>query len=190
MPSSLIPSRAEIARSLTGAWRLLLLDPGAMRLFDISIGGFRRSFFAALLVAPLYVLRGLLDPVVIEAEAAGVGHGLGQVLAYVLAWAAFPVAMIFIARLLDLRGAYLGFIVALNWARVLEAVLLVMVSGAAAAAGAPSDFLTLTAIGAVLAYQWVVTRTALATTGPIAAALVIIDTLLESLIVATAMAIA
>ena len=92
--------------------------------------------------------------------------------------------------LLDLRGAYLGFIVALNWARVLQAVLLVMVSGAAAAAGAPSDFLTLTAIGAVLAYQWVVTRTALATTGPIAAALVIIDTLLESLIVATAMAIA
>ena len=190
MPSSLIPSRAEIARSLTGAWRLLLLDPGAMRQFDISIGGFWRSFFAALLVAPLYVLRGLLDPAAIEVEAAGVGHAVGQVLAYVLAWAAFPVAMIFIARFLDLRSAYVGFIVALNWARVLQAVLLVAVSGAAAVAGAGSDFLTVTAIGAVLAYQWVVTRTALATTGPVAAALVIIDALLESLIVATTVAIA
>ena len=189
MPSSLIPSRAEIARSLTGAWRLLLLDPGAMRWFDISLGGFWRSFFAALLVAPLYVLRGLLEPAAIEVEAAGVGHAVGQVLAYVLAWAAFPVAMIFIARFLDLRSAYVGFIVALNWARVLQAVLLVAVSGAAAVAGAASDFLMVTAIGVVLAYQWVVTRTALSTTGPVAAALVIIDALLESLIVATTVAI-
>lgn len=184
MPTSLIPSRVEIARSLTGAWRLLLLDPGAMGQFDVSIGGFRRSFFAAILVAPLYVVRGYLDPAAIEVEAAGVGHAVAQVIAYVLAWAAFPVAMIFIARFLDLRGAYVGFIVALNWARVLQAVLLLAVSGAAAVAGAPSDFLTVTAFGAVLAYQWVVTRTALATTGLTAAALVIIDALLESLTVA------
>jgi hypothetical protein len=188
MPSPLIPSWSEINRSLSGAWRLLLLDPAGMGRFDISIGGFWRSFFAAVLVAPLYALRAMVDPAPAEAEAAGVGHALATVVTYVLAWAAFPVAMIYIARFLDLRGTYVGFIVALNWARVLQAVLLVGVSSAAALAGAPSDFLTLTAIAAVLAYQWVVTKTALATTGTIAAALVIIDALMESLIVAAAAA--
>ena len=188
MPTSLIPSWAEIVRSLNGAWRLLLLDASGMGRFDVSTGGFWRSFFAAVLVAPLYILRGLIDPAAAEADAAGLGPALGAVLTYVLVWAAFPIAMIFIARFLDLCQAYVGFIVALNWARVLQAVLLVAVSGAAGLAGAPSDFLTLTAIAAVLAYQWVVTRTALATTGTVAAALVIIDALLESLIVAAGVA--
>ncbi len=188
MPSSLIPSSAEIVRSLNGAWRLLLLDPSGMGRFDASIGGFWRSFFAAVLVAPLYILRGLIDPLAAEAEASGIGPALTAVLTYVLVWVAFPITMIFIARFLDLRQAYVGFIVALNWARVLQAVLLVAVSGAAALAGTPSDFLTLTAIAAVLVYQWVVTKTALATSGTVAAALVIIDALLESLIVATGVA--
>ena len=188
MPSSLIPSWAEIARSLSGAWRLLLLDTTGMNRFDVSIGGFWRSFFAAVLVAPLYALRGLIDPAASEAEAAGVGGALAAVLTYVLVWAAFPIAMIFIARFLDLRKAYIGFIVALNWARVLQAVLLAAVSGTAALVGAPSDFLTVTALAAVLAYQWVVTRTALATTAIIAAALVIIDALLDLTIVAAAVA--
>ena len=189
MPSQLIPSWAEIVRSLSGAWRLLLLDPSDMRRFDVSIGGFWRSFFAAVLVAPLYILRGWIDPGTgTEAATASVGPALETVVTYILVWGAFPVAMIFIARLLDLRHAYVGFIVALNWARVLQAILLVAVSGAAALAGAPSDFLTLTAIAAVLAYQWVVTRAALATSGAVAAALVIIDALLESLIVAAGVA--
>ncbi len=166
-----------------------MLDAGGMRQFDVSIAGFWRSFFAAVLVAPLYILRGLVDPgASTESEATGIGTALTAVVTYVLVWAAFPVAMIFISRLLDLRHAYVGFIVALNWARVLQAVLLVAVSGAAAVAGAPSDFLTLTAIAAVLAYQWVVTRTALATSGAVAAALVVIDALLESLIVAAGVA--
>ena len=187
MPTSLIPSWAEIVRSLSGAWQLLLLDAGGMARFEVSVGGFWRSFFAAVIVAPLYILRGVIDPSA-EAEAAGVGRALATVFTYVSVWAAFPIAMIFIARFLDLRNAYVRFIVALNWARVLQAVLLVTVSGAAALAGTPSDFLTITAIAAVLAYQWVVTRTALGTTGATAAALVIIDALLESLIVAAGVA--
>ena len=53
--------RAEIARSLTGAWRLFLGRPDAMRFFDTSVDGFWRSFRAIILVAPLYALTALAD---------------------------------------------------------------------------------------------------------------------------------
>ena len=54
-------NRAEIERSLTGAWRLFLGKPDAMRFFDASVEGFWRSFGAIVLVAPLYALTALAD---------------------------------------------------------------------------------------------------------------------------------
>ncbi len=53
--------RAEIERSLRGAWRLFLGKPDAMRFFDASVDGFWRSFRAIILVAPLYALTALAD---------------------------------------------------------------------------------------------------------------------------------
>ena len=53
--------RAEIERSLTGAWRLFLGKPDAMRQFDSSVDGFWRSFRAIVLIAPLYALTALAD---------------------------------------------------------------------------------------------------------------------------------
>ena len=50
-PADLVPLRTEIFHSLYGAFRLLLLDQGGMRWFNVSITGFYRSFLAAVLVA-------------------------------------------------------------------------------------------------------------------------------------------
>jgi hypothetical protein len=51
-----MPSYAEIQRALQGAWLLARGDTRGMGLFDLSVEGFWRSFAAALLAAPAYVL--------------------------------------------------------------------------------------------------------------------------------------
>ena len=48
----LMPDRAEVLRSLYGAYRLAFLDQSGMAHFNLSVDGFWRSFFAAVLVAP------------------------------------------------------------------------------------------------------------------------------------------
>ena len=52
----MIPTAGETLRALYGAYRLARLDAGGMAYFDSSIGGFWRSFFAAVLVVPFYAL--------------------------------------------------------------------------------------------------------------------------------------
>src|ERR1019366_142368 len=53
--------RTETLRSLTGAWRLFLNQPDALRSFDTGVDGFWRSFQAIILVAPSYAVEALAD---------------------------------------------------------------------------------------------------------------------------------
>ena len=46
-------TKQEVFKGLYGAWRLLLGDRGAVALFDDSIMGFWKSFFAAILILPI-----------------------------------------------------------------------------------------------------------------------------------------
>ena len=48
----MIPDQQEVIRSIYGAWRLPWLDRSGMGHFNLSVDGFWRSFFAAVLVAP------------------------------------------------------------------------------------------------------------------------------------------
>ena len=48
----MIPSPLEIAYGIYGAWRLARLDVTGMEVFDRTVAGFWKSFFAAVLVAP------------------------------------------------------------------------------------------------------------------------------------------
>ena len=178
-----MPDVAFFTRSLTGAWRLARFDAGGMAAFDVSFEGFWRSFWAAGLVLPLYIFFLAINfegtPVGMTTFVAvkGVGYALG--------WIAFPVAMIGLAILLRLTPNYVRFIVALNWAAVLQSVLFVPVNIIAALGGLDSDLgalLYLATLGAVLFYEWFVTRSALETSAPIAAGLVAVDVLLEVMI--------
>lgn len=175
-----MPSQAEIARALDGALLLAKGDARGLDRFDLSIEGFWASFAAALVAAPAYALilaeqyavtgwpQGLLGTLIAEAIAYGGG------------WIAFPVAAIFLTRLLGLGTRYIPLIVALNWAAVLQIALyaaLVIVTLLL-----PADLRTLLlflATIAVLVYQWFVIRTALRTTGTTAFGLVVIDVLLS-----------
>lgn len=172
-------SQSEVVAGLTGAWRLARLDPQGMSYFDATETGFWRSFFAAVLCAPAYAFVVTLDygqaPAVASDARLVAVHGI----AYAISWTAFPLAMTWAARLLDREPFYLRYIVAQNWANVLE-MLLFLPALSLAASGA-SGFAILPALAAVviLGYQWYVARSALMIGGAQAMAVVGLDLLLD-----------
>ncbi|MCH8917751.1 MAG: hypothetical protein IIC52_06820 [Proteobacteria bacterium] len=94
-------------------------------------------------------------------------------LAFALDWAAFPLAVLALAPSMDFEDHVLRYIPALNWARVLELVVLLP---AAAIGGAEPGGLgvlfRLALMIIVLVYHWFVAKSALEVTGPQAAFLV------------------
>ena len=179
----MIPSIDEIRRSLNGAWLLARRDRSGMEWLDLSIEGFFRSFFAAVLVAPLYawlVVERYQSQGVLTPDIGAVV--IGESLSYVLGWIAFPVAAAPITHFLGLGGRYVPLVVASNWAAVLQVVLFVLVM---LVSGLFPDGLQgplmLVATLVALVYEWFVIRTALETTIGIAIGLVVIDILLSSI---------
>jgi hypothetical protein len=178
-----MPDRAEVMRSLYGAWRLACLDQEGMRFFNLTVEGFWRSFFAALLVAPGYaVLVG--DQLSQQPPAASLGWLiLVQTAAYLVGWAAFPLAALAITAWLRLSQHYVALIVAVNWAVVLQvAVFLAAILLARALPPGLGDLILMAVMLAAIAYQWFITRTALQTSGSIALMLVLFDLVLNIMI--------
>ncbi len=183
-----MPDLAYLTRSVYGAWRLARLDPAGMTLFELSIPGFWRSFFAAVVVAPAYVVLVVLR---FEHETeVGPDLDLGpfllaQLVAYTVTWAAFPLAMIVFARILSLSTFYVPFIIAYNWSAVIQMAVFLPTALIGASGLLPATLagiLMMIATFAILCYQWFVARVALQTTGLIAAGLVAFDLLLGILI--------
>jgi hypothetical protein len=178
-----MPDREEVLRSLYGAWRLARLDQSGMGYFTLTVEGFWRSFFAAVLVAPGYtilVARELIG----RADTFDLGWVvLVQVLAYALSWAAFPLAAVLLIRLFDLSGNYVALIVALNWAAVIQVGLFLaaLFLGLAVPAMLGGLLLIIVTVS-ILFYQWFVTRTALQTSGGVALLLVLVDLVLNTAI--------
>jgi hypothetical protein len=175
-----MPTWPEIARSVDAAWRLARGDASAVGRLDLSVDGFWKSFAAALIVAPAYVLV-LLDQYRLagwpdQPWATLFAEGLG----YVIGWMAFPLAAIPLTRLLGLSERYVPLIVANNWSTVIQVAVYTAVVILGLVLPLPMRTTALlTATLAILAYQWFVIRSALATTSGIAAGLVVIDLLLS-----------
>jgi hypothetical protein len=183
----MIPDQAEVYRSLYGAYRLARLDPRGMLLFNLTFEGFWRSFFAAVLVAPAYAIL-IAERLAGREETLDLGRViLVQGGAYVLSWAAFPIAAIVLTRMLGLGSHYSALIIAANWAAVLQVgvffaalvVSLVLSNGL-------GNFLLMVVTFAILFYQWFIFRTALETTGGTALALLMVDLILNTAINVTA----
>lgn len=179
----MIPTSAEITAALTTVLQLVRGDLRAIERFDVSLDGFFKSFFAIVLAAPAYAL--LLAQ---RYDSAELPVSLSLVVAvelfsYVGGWLAFPVVMAFLTRFLGLGQRYAPLIVATNWCAVVQLFFLLAVSVVAGfLPEAPGAALQLVATLLLLAFEWLVVRLALNTSGGIAAALVVIDVLLSLLI--------
>ncbi len=172
----------EIAAALTGAWRLAQQDRQGLAYFDASAAGAIKSFNAALIVLPghalVYALAHVAAP---ETPAWRVG-AVGLIV-YVIGWVAYPLAMAGICELIDRPRRYLSFVVANNWAAVLQAAIMVPAALLRLLFGGVAPALVyLAALAAALAYAWFVARAALDVDRLTAAGLVLLSFLLDLLI--------
>ena len=177
-----MPTLREAAYSLYGAWRLALMDVKGVEFFDRSVAAALRSFAAAAIVAPAYLLLVLLR---LGEDAGNVTFAnfiLVESIAYVISWTAYPLIMDEMTRILDCSDRYPVFLSAYNWSAVLQILVYlpaVAISESGILAPAFSDTITLMATMVVLTYQWFVTQATLQVPAFTAAGLVIRDLVLS-----------
>lgn len=175
----------EAIVSLYGAWRLARLDAQGIDLFDKTPAGAMRSFWAAVLVAPMYAAVTTMLPRA-RPDAGGGLHGmLVETIAYVVSWVAYPVVAEQLTRSMGCRERFEGYLSAYNWSMVLQNAALLPLAGLTALAVLPADFmqiLWMVATVAIMGYVWFIARTALEVGAFTAAGLVLLDELLSMLI--------
>ena len=172
----------EVQTAVVGALRLAIGDRRGLGLFDTSIDGFWRSFRAAVICYPLYLLLVGLRVAAAQWER----HGIPTILivesiAYVISWTAFPLLILPLARWLGREDRFLAFMVVYNWSQIPQTVLFVLVgldSATGLLAASAAQFAQLAAAIAVLVYEWYIARVALAVTGAQATVVIMVDLVL------------
>ena len=91
----------ETSYALFGAWRLAHFDRQGVAYFDRTREGALRSFWAAAILLPAYVILVLLHLSEMPVAIGFPSLVLLYAFQYVVAWTALPAAMAFIARTLD-----------------------------------------------------------------------------------------
>jgi len=176
----MIPSRQEIAYRIYGAWRLARFDVKGVQYFDDSPQAALRSFFAAVLVAPAFLVINLISFAQAELttdEPAPVVL-LVFTLYYVLLWAAPPVIIHRICQVIDRESAFFRFLSANNWTSIVVLhlqVLVVIVNASGILPEALTSLLSLATYAYVLSYQWFITRHCLDVTALGAVGLVVLQ---------------
>ncbi len=113
----MIPNVNEIVRSVVGAGLLLRNDPRGMEAFDLSLDGLLRSFFAALIVLPGFLLVQWLQTRDVDADAAPTSLLL---LAYGARWIVFALTAAVLAKLMGRGTRFVPYVVAGNWSSVVQ----------------------------------------------------------------------
>jgi len=180
-----IPTSEQIIAALIGAWRLFRFDARGYAAFDRSIDGFWKSFYCAVLIAPLYAAlvwlrmepNELVNPLprVIAIEA----------IAYVVAWVGYPLAMFYLSQGLDRSAEYVGYIVAYNWCAAPQVLLMLVVAIVRQLDFLPSFADTGIGVAATVygwGVLWYLAHTGLAVSRGTAVLVVVIDLLISLLI--------
>jgi len=174
----------EIRLALAGAMMLARGDPGGLVWFDGSIDGFWRSFRAALICYPLFLVLLTFRIKAEQVAASSIERIVAvETIGFAIAWVAFPLLILPLTRLLDRENRFLLFMVAYNWSQVPQTMLFVLIGIVGAAL--PTGLAEVVAVAggiAVLVYEWFIARTALNIPGAPATLVVLIDLLLGSVL--------
>lgn len=171
-------STREIVMSLYGAYRLARADQGGMAYFEKTLDGFWRSFFAAVMVAPLFALLLIIRFNQGQIEVSFLRYSIVEGISYVIAWVAFPLIVYHIAEGVDRRKQFVGYIVAYNWTSVLQNTAYLpfaIVAELGLIGGGSMAFFGAALLALVLLYTWFVTKTALMVSTLFAVGLVALD---------------
>ena len=176
----------ELQLALTGCLRLARGDRGGLSCFDRSLDGFWRSFRAAVICYPIYLVLLAMRVSVAEWQTSG-GWRIVMVetIGYVVAWVAFPLLMLNVVHWIGREHRFFEFMVPYNWCQVPQSALFVLV-GLESASGIlsiqASQAIDIVAALATLVYEWFIARVALDTTGLVAVFVVLVDLVLGVLI--------
>lgn len=175
----------DVATSVFGAYRLARFDPAGLNHIDRTPEGALKSFAAALIVLPAYALLMALRLAGQEVEAPLAQIAVVELIAYVVNWTAFPLALHRAAAMLGRPARWSGAVAANNWAAVVQMAAYLPAVALSKLGLLPDGLgsgLVFGVMLAMLVYQWFVLRTALEVSGPAAAALVMLDLFLSALI--------
>ena len=174
------PRLREVANDLYGAWRFARFDRSAMACFETGIDAVWRSFWAAALAYPGFVLLLVLRLEPAQRQGITLVHILVlESIGYVILWAAFPLVILAFCRWLGREEQALDFIIAYNWSQVLQTGLFVAAVFADTALPQMAPIFELAGAVFLLGYEWFIARTALAAGGLAAAAVVLVDLVLS-----------
>lgn len=173
----------EIFTALYGVWRLAHFDEDGWKIFDTSTDGVRKSFFAAVLVAPAQAIIILLSLSASEsAPTAGPGRVLAVfVIGYVIGWVVFPLIMYGVCQTIAKSEQWGKYVVGYNWASVLQVgiFLPIAVISVTLGSGGLATFLSVASLLAVATYAWFIARTGLDIPANGAVAVVLLDLLIS-----------
>ena len=131
-----------------------------------------------MIVFPGFAILALIDLADREVSAGPVAILLIELIAYVVIWAGFPLALYYLSRGFDRQQYFVRTVIALNWSVVIQIAIILPVH-VIAASGIFSPGLQALAIFAAavvtLFYAGFVVRTALEVSPPIAALVVAVD---------------
>ena len=172
----------EVRLAMIGALRLARGDRGGLSCFNRSLDGFWRSFRAAVISYPLYLVLLSMRVTVAEWERSGALLIVTvETIAYVIAWAAFPLLILGLTQRIGRPHRFFDFMVPYNWSQLPQSALLVLV-GLETESGVlgtePAQAIEVAAAVAVLVYEWFIARVALDTTAVAAVFVVFVDLLL------------
>lgn len=168
----------ESVLSLYGAGRLARFDVSGLRYFSPGVDGARRSFYAAAVVAPLYVLY-----VYVQIQSGLIQTPLMRLIpleatAFVISWVAYPLAILGYTRALDCDRHVVRYITAYNWSGVLLNALYLGIGMMMMQAGGPDSrggALALLATLYMTVFLWFIAKNVLGVSGLVAAGAVLID---------------
>lgn len=173
-------SAREFVAAIVGAARLARFDRSGLRFFDTGPAAFWRSFTAAWIAAPVFALMILTRPGAFDAGFVNLVAIKG--IAYVISWFMWPLVMFQVARLLDRERRFLDFIVAYNWAALIQYALFVPVIVLELASGGATAPVSYAVFVYSLVYSGFVARAALDIPVSSAAGIVVLDVVVSLLI--------
>lgn len=168
-----------IAASLRGALRLAARDPRGLEYLDLSVAGFWRSFLAAAVALPLFLMERRAAQGVVAALDPGreTPPLAAELTVYALGWPLAALVLLGLCWLLGKTDRFAVLVIALNWLSVLT--MGIVCAGQIVVLAAPHVFgLFMAAVYiAVLVIEFRVVRIALAAAAPQAIGVVAATTL-------------
>ncbi|MGH6718708.1 MAG: hypothetical protein ACREER_05270 [Alphaproteobacteria bacterium] len=166
---------AAIVGALDAALRLFRFDGSGIDRFDQSVEGFWRSFAVIPLGVPLVLLASLAVPEPDDPMTGPAAGLLAEAAAYLVGWLFMPVVAVFLTRAYGLAARYVPYVIALNWTSLVGLALAALIAAVVPGGGGPLDVIAVPLLLYLLAVEWFAARTALRTTGWVAATFVAID---------------